>query len=227
MISIAIPTFEANGNGWLYLSELLNTISKQTFKDYEVVISDQSSDDKVKQLCNFYSNIMNLNYFDSTHINKGNATNTNYAISKCKSDKIKIIFQDDIFVDDKAMEYFNECFENNSQWIVCGSFYCKNLNFIDNPMVPKYHDDIWMGNNTISSPSVLAFKGKHYLDENLTLLVDCDLYKRLYDIYGMPTIIENPLVCNRMHKNQMAKKYWYLLPDEISYLKKKYKETHE
>ena len=198
------------------------SISKQTFKDYEVIIEDQSNDDKVKKLCNFYSNVMNLQYFDSTEIRRGNATNTNYAISKCRSDRIKIIFQDDLFVDNMALEYFNKCFDNNANWIVSGSFYCEDLHFLDYSMVPEYTDDIWTGNNKISSPSVLAFKNKHYFDENLIMLMDCDIYKRFYHLYGPPTIIETPLICNRLHKNQMGKNYLHLIDIEVEYLKLKY-----
>lgn len=226
MISIAIPTYEAHGNGWLYLSELLNSISKQTFKDYEVIISDQSSDNKVKKLCNFYSDIINLQYFDSREIPKGNSTNTNYAISKCNSDRIKILFQDDFFVDNMALEHFNNCFNNNSNWIVCGSFYCENFYSLSNMMIPKYTEDVWIGNNLISSPSVLAFKNKHYFDENLIMLTDCDIYKRFYHLYGPPTIIETPLIYNRMHKDQMAHRYLHLKENEVEYLKIKYKREN-
>ena len=222
MISIAIPTFESHGNGWLYLSELLNSISTQTFTDYQVIIADQSNDDKVKKLCNFYDNIMNISYYDSTHIPKGNSTNANYAISKCTSDKIKIIFQDDLFVDNRGLEYFNNCFENNANWIVSGSFYCEDKYFLTDSMVPVYTNDIWTGNNLISSPSVLAFRTKHYFDENLIMLTDCDLYKRFYHLYGPPTIITNPIIYNRKHKNQMAKHYLHLLKTEVEYLKLKY-----
>ena len=46
-ISIAIPTWESYGRGGEFLDDLLRTIEIQTFKDYEVCISDHSIDDEV------------------------------------------------------------------------------------------------------------------------------------------------------------------------------------
>lgn len=56
-ISIGIPVYECHGMGWLYLSELLNSISKQSYKDVEVVISDQSTDDNIFNLCSVIKSI--------------------------------------------------------------------------------------------------------------------------------------------------------------------------
>ena len=41
VISIAIPTYEMHGHGVEYLRHQFNIFSKQTFQDFEVVISDQ------------------------------------------------------------------------------------------------------------------------------------------------------------------------------------------
>ena len=41
-ISIAIPTWEFNGRGSEYLNDLLRTIQIQSYKDFEVCISDHS-----------------------------------------------------------------------------------------------------------------------------------------------------------------------------------------
>ena len=37
-VSIAIPTWEANGRGREFLNDLLSTIEIQTLKDYEVIV---------------------------------------------------------------------------------------------------------------------------------------------------------------------------------------------
>ena len=56
--------------GWLFISELLNSIKKQDYSDYEVVISDQSTDDITKNLVEMYSKHMNILYVDSTHLTR-------------------------------------------------------------------------------------------------------------------------------------------------------------
>lgn len=55
----------------------------------------------------------------------------------------------------------------------------------------SYNTEIQFGNNTIGSPSVVAFENKEPLlfDEKLSWLLDCDLYSRLYERYGEPKIL--------------------------------------
>ena len=53
-VSVAIPTFEYYGRGVEFLDDMFRTIASQTLKDVEVVISDQSIDDEIKnfiQVC--------------------------------------------------------------------------------------------------------------------------------------------------------------------------------
>ena len=45
-MSIAIPAYEYNGRGVLYLSDLFRSIKSQTLKDVEVIVSDHSKDHK-------------------------------------------------------------------------------------------------------------------------------------------------------------------------------------
>ena len=46
-ISIAVPTWESHGRGAEFINDLLRTIQVQSFKDFEVCISDHSLDDEV------------------------------------------------------------------------------------------------------------------------------------------------------------------------------------
>ena len=216
-LSIAIPVYEAHGKGWLYLSELLNSIKKQTFQDYEVVISDQSIDDNIKKLCDLYSDHMNIKYVSGHSVNRTNSCNANNAIANCSSDFIKIMFGDDFFIDDRALEKIKKMFDSGSRWIVNGSVHCNSIHHLFRPLVPYYNHDIHKGINTISSPSVLAFYKKIYFDEKLIMLMDCDIYKKLYNTYGNPTILKDFLICNRLHENQMQNLHKDKLEQEIVY----------
>jgi glycosyltransferase involved in cell wall biosynthesis len=48
--SVAIPTYGYDGKGSDFLNFSLSKLSSQTFKDFEVVISDHSSDDTIKEV---------------------------------------------------------------------------------------------------------------------------------------------------------------------------------
>lgn len=50
-VSVAIPVFEYYGRGVEVLDDMLRTISYQTLKDVEVVISDQSKNDDIENYC--------------------------------------------------------------------------------------------------------------------------------------------------------------------------------
>jgi glycosyltransferase involved in cell wall biosynthesis len=225
-MSIAIPVYECHGKGWLYLSELLNSIAKQSEKDLEIVISDQSTDDNIEKLCSSYSNFMNIKLVDGRHVKRSNSPNANNAISNCSSDIIKVIFQDDFFIDDDACKKTLDAFsDSNVGWIVSGCAHCNSIHSLFRPFIPRYNHDIHIGNNTISSPSVLAFRGKTLFDENLIMLMDCDIYKNLYIKYGDPYIITDYLICNRLHENQLQNTSKDVLDSEILYCKEKYKNA--
>jgi glycosyltransferase involved in cell wall biosynthesis len=222
-LSIAIPTYESYGNGWLYISELLNSIIKQTEKEIEVVISDQSEDDNIKNICNYYSKFLNLKYIKANNIERSNSVNANNAIKNCSSDIVKIMFGDDFFIDENAITKICKNFEKKScNWLVSGCLHCRNIHSMFRPFIPRYNNDMHLGINTISSPSVLSFRGRHYFDEKLVMLMDCDMYKQLYDKFKDPFIIEDYLICNRLHETQLQNIHQNKLAFETEYCKMKY-----
>jgi glycosyltransferase involved in cell wall biosynthesis len=204
-ISITIPTYECKDFGWLFISELLNSIKKQSYKNYEVIISDQSIDNKIKKIVNFYSNEMDINYLNAKKISRSIGPNLNNAIKYAKGDLIKPMCHDDFFIDDTALEKIKNSFTTTTEWLVNGSAHCNSIHFLYEQIIPVYNHKIHYGYNTISSPSVLTIKTKEFFDENLKMLIDCEMYKRLYTKYGNPKIIIDPLICNRMHENQAQK----------------------
>lgn len=50
--SIVIPTYEYKGLTPVLLNKLLGSISEQTFTDYEIIVSDHSKSDLVKNFLN-------------------------------------------------------------------------------------------------------------------------------------------------------------------------------
>ena len=93
-----------------------------------------------------------------------------------------------------------------------------------NPKVPVWNDRLLEGVNTLSSPSILALrKGiEEYFDEELVMLMDCDMYYRLYKDHGEPAVMKTYHISNREHPNQTQRQYENLLPNEIEYLKEKH-----
>ncbi len=176
-VSICLPIHDMK-NAEFFLERCLDSIISQSFEDFEVVIADNSPTDKLLNLITKYG--MKIIY----HMNpdKGMAPNTNFAIKLAEGEIIKVLYMDDYFAHKDALKYIVEAFKG--QWLINGTE--------DNPY-PYYTDDIHLGNNKLGSPSALAMlngKKPMLFDEKMTWLLDCDLYKRLYDKYGEPEILD-------------------------------------
>jgi len=223
--SIVIPTWEQYGLGHKFLNQLLFSISKQNFKNYEIIISDQSNDLEIENLCNNYKNL-NIVYHKNYN-NRGNSpANLNNALRFAKGDIIKIMFQDDFFVNKNSLNIIDNFFkENDCKWLVNGCCHTNDGINLDRFMIPSWNDRIIEGNNTISSPSVLSIINQDisFFDENLVMLMDCDYYYKLYTKYGLPCIINENLIANRIHSHQISSMYKQDINKEINLIKEKYK----
>jgi hypothetical protein len=226
-ITICVPTWEQHGKGADFLSHLLKTISEQTYKNLNVIISDHSIDQTIQNVCYYFENKIEISYFKNNN-NRGNGpANTNNSISHADGEIIKVMFQDDFFYQKNALELIAKNFENKDcNWLVngCNHTHDDGQTF-SNFMIPHWNDNIPIGINTISSPSVLSFRNDNpcFFDEELTMLMDCEMYYQLYIRYGLPKIITDCLITNRMHEHQISSLYNKNINSEINYVKIKHK----
>ncbi|MES3032189.1 MAG: glycosyltransferase [Patescibacteria group bacterium] len=222
-LSICIPTYEMRGEALRVLTRSFDMLKKQTFKDFEVVISDNSEDSIVKNLCESpeYGSL-HINYLRNPR--KGMAPNTNEAIKHAKGEIIKILYMDDFLANENSLKEIAENFKG--QWLVTGcEHYDGSRRY--NLHYPKYNKKIYRGKNTIGSPSVLSIRNDHPLlfDENMTWLLDCDYYKRMHDMYGEPEILNGVNVVIGTGKHQITNilSSW-AKKKERYYMAKKYKK---
>lgn len=199
LLSIAVPTHEME-EGEYFFRRLLDSLWNQSFQDFEIVVTDNSDNYDIRRLCEWYKT--GIKY--SHNSRKGMAPNTNEAIKRSEGDYIKILYMDDYMVDDFALEKLTQ--HLTGHWIVSGCAHTINGEDYFNNHYPRYSEDIHLGNNTIGSPSVLTIKNEDPLlfDEEMTWLLDCDLYKRYYDKHGPPMIIDEVNVIIGLHNGQMT-----------------------
>lgn len=200
--SIAIPTWGINGKGVEYLEHSFNIIAQQTFRDFEVIISDHSEDEDIKELCEAWNSQMPI-FWNRNHNGRGKiAPNMNNAIRNCKGLFIKMLFQDDFLYDiDSLQIIYDSIVENQDKdWFITACVHTDDCITVYDRMTPYYHDRIYAGINTISCPSVLTVRNDDELpmfDESLNWLVDVEYYKRLHDTYGDPVVIDIVCAVNR------------------------------
>lgn len=208
-ISIAIPTWESYNNGEQFLDDLLRTVEIQTFKDFEVVISDHSKDDYLLPKIKEFEDKFDIKYYRNENDRGNGPANMNNAISKCSGEIVKIIFQDDFFYDDEALEkIYYSLSDSDRMWLLNGTNHTKddgNSFYWD--LYPKFNDDLLKGVNTISSPSVVSFKRQSEVvfDETLVYFMDIDYYYGMREKYGDPVFYNDILVTNRFpHENSIS-----------------------
>ena len=222
------------GFGAAFLKQSLDILKKQTFKDFDVVISDYSNDNAIRNVCSHFKHEIDIKYFinqrkDIADIKKMSA-NTNNTIQHATGELIKILFLDDFLYDEHSLQNIASNFNiERDAWLVSACEHTTDGNNFIRPFYPHYNRLIYLGKNTISSPSVLTIKNDSPLlfDENLTWLMDCDYYKRCYDKFGEPKITNQITVVNRLGTHQISNTTANdaLKMKEYDYISSKYKSV--
>ena len=110
LISICIPAYKRITD----LKILLDSIGRQTFKNYEVIITDDSPDDTVKTFCDNYPHVFELVYYKNS-IPLGTPENWNEGIRKATGTWVKLMHDDDYFATDNSLALFVAAIESDKQ----------------------------------------------------------------------------------------------------------------
>ena len=229
-VSIACPTFEYYGRGVEVLDDMFRTISNQTLKDVEVVVSDHSRTDEIEDYCKKNEHNLDIKYLRNENGRGDPCINTNNAIDHCSGEIIKIFQQDDFFYDTEALEVmYNQMSNSDAKWFCSGvvhtrddghSFFC--------PMFPRW-DPMMVyqrGHNTIGGPSNISIKRdvKTRFDPKFRMLLDIDFYYHLMVEYGLPIFYQDILIANRVRDTDTLQSEItdQEVQEEFKYLHKKY-----
>lgn len=108
-VSVALATY----NGEKYLSALLESIARQTWIPFEIIVSDDASTDSTLDvLCGFESA---LPLKISAHVERlGVIANFNRALSSCGGDYIALADQDDVWLPEKISKLMEKMLEQEA-----------------------------------------------------------------------------------------------------------------
>lgn len=102
-VTIGFPVY----NGELFLTNALESLLKQTFSDFELIISDNASDDKTEELCRFYAgNEARISYIRQSK-NLGAVANFEFVLKQSRSPYFMWAAADDLW----APTYIERCFD--------------------------------------------------------------------------------------------------------------------
>jgi dTDP-4-dehydrorhamnose reductase len=206
--SVAIPTYGYNGRGSEFLNHSLEILSNQTFKDFEVVISDHSIDDTIFEVVKKWESVLKIKYLRNEHGRGIISPNINNAMSNCSGKWIKILFQDDYLNGNESLEkHYNFIINNpNTKWFAAFTHVTYDGRTISWSFNPKWVDDIWTGNNKIGSPTNVTIHNKDliFFDEDLNWLMDVEYYMRMRDKYGDIKILNEYVIVNRISPERLS-----------------------
>ena len=243
-VSIAIPAYAKDHDGVKYLRESFDSISKQTFTDFEVILSDHSKINDLSDLCDEYSTKFKIVYIKNYYGRGVPTINANNAMKYCDGEYIKILHHDDFFVDDKALEKIvNALDESGKKWLASGFNHTYNgVDFFDSRK-PQYPDHLLVGNNLLGAPTNITIRrdSKVDFDTNITMGIDHEWYHQLRMKYGMPYMLDDVVVTSRIRNDrvsaQAASQYniviegdgssWQFIQSELEYLQEKHKDFFE
>jgi glycosyltransferase involved in cell wall biosynthesis len=214
-VSVVIPSY----NHEKYIAASIQSVLDQTYQDFEIVITDDSStDNSVEVIKNFNDPRIKLFCFNK---NQGAAVSTNNSIQESKGEFIAILNSDDIFVADKLRKQVS-FLDNNPQFGAVFAYpqvideegnlykeehFYRNIFIQNNRTRFEWLRYFFLNGNCLCHPSILIRKDCYHqvglYDVRLAQLPDFDFWIRLcmkYDIYILP----EKLVKFRIFKNEIS-----------------------
>lgn len=209
-ISICIPAYKRTD----FLKRLLDSIIIQDFRDFEVIVTDDSPDNSVRELCESYTSRLPLKYFRNEVV-LGTPENWNEAIRKARGEWIKLMHDDDWFSRPDSLArfvkaakditgsdfifsaYTNHFAENGkSSKVTLNGFRFRAL--LKNPVT-------LFSKNVIGPPSVTMHRnnGQFFYDKTIKWVVDIDFYIRYFQS-TTPFYIDRPLINVGLGEHQVT-----------------------
>ena len=204
-VSICIPTYEKPNA----LKRLLDSIYEQTYKDIEIVISDDSRSTKVKEVAKKYPEIK---YFKNKK-KLGATANNNRAMQLGNSEYIKIMHHDDWFTYKYSLQKMVDQLDADKSimMIFSGGVVVSdkgNRNYI---LTDKEIEDIQNNffclycKNAIGGPSAIMIRNPvQYFDDKLCYLMDVEYFMRLLRRYKGMQYIKEPLISYEHGENRLT-----------------------
>lgn len=222
MISILIPIYDTPIE---YLNQCFDSIDNQKFKNFEVIIVNDGSNEKIST---FLSSIKKSNYF-IFHQEKGGISKAlNYGLERCRYDLVARMDGDDIMLPERLEKQYNHIMLNDIDVLGTQMELFGSKNELTKHPINISKDIILKSDWFINHPTVI-FKKNVIINiggynSDFDGLEDLELWCRLlvngYKIGNLPDI----LLRHRRHDDNATVKYNIRnVVEKINYVKKFYK----
>ena len=209
LVSVIIPTF----NSKKFIRECIDSVLNQTYKNIEIIVVDDGSNDNTEDYVRNYFKLNNFFYFKKN--NGGPASARNFGIKTTKGDFICFLDADDVWLPDKIKvqldflikENMDFCYTRRSDFLSEDGVNNSRVNFFKAYSGSVLRKLFW--NNFITNSSVMMSRkvvekcGFLKEDKYLFAIEDYEYWLRVaskFKIY----FIDKPLVYYRIHSSQIS-----------------------
>jgi glycosyltransferase involved in cell wall biosynthesis len=221
LISVCIPGYKRTD----FIRRLLDSLCQQSFRNFEVVVTDDSPDNDILNLCEQYRDKLPLVYHKNA-VTLGTPENWNEAVRRATGEWVKIMHDDDWFAAPDGLELFAKAISDHPEASFIFSAY-RDV-FLDEGreremFVGAFRYRAFLKNkatlfsqNIVGPPSVVMYKkvAGIYFDPQVKWLVDIDFYIRYLES-GQPVYIRRILINVGLGKAQVTRDCFRLRPVEI------------
>ena len=207
-------------NGEAFLNEAINSITKQTFENWELIFFDNNSIDKSEKIAKSFKD-SRIKYFKSDRLlNLYDARNL--AVKKTNGDYISFLDTDDMWTKDKLEKQINFIKKNSNYKILYSNYYVLKNNekkimyknelpsgFITQKLLDFYGIGI---NTAFIDKSIFE---QYNFKEDLNIIGDFDFFIQTSKKFQIG-YISDPLTFYRIHENSFTKKNYNMYINELS-----------
>jgi hypothetical protein len=214
-ISVLVPTY----NYGRFLPQTIESILRQDFDDYELIISDDCSTDNTADILSAYAGRDRRLRIQIHQRNLGMVANWNWCLQESRGEYIKYVFGDDLFAHPTALSRMKEQLDRNPGASLAAS---ARLTLDAASSVTGLWDDVGQPGlssgpsiatrcfrsslNLPGEPSAVIFRRAQALrafDPTLRQIVDLEMWLHLL-MQGDFVYTPEPLCCFRIHGQQQT-----------------------
>ena len=211
-VSIILPNYNSSKT----IIATINSVLKQSYKNWELIIVDDCSDKKTKDILAKYKRIKNIKIFYSEK-NKGAGQCRNFAIKKSNSDYLAFIDSDDLWKNNKLNMQIN--FMQNNNYDFTYTYYenfAKSKKIIRTIKTPKkFNFNSFVKNTSIATSSMIVKRNlaTNTKFSNTKICEDyyykCQLLKKTGFAYCYPYYLTQYQIReNSLQSNRFRNLYW-------------------
>jgi len=207
MISVIIPTY----NSTKYIGEAINSVLRQTFTDYEIIVVDDGSTDNTKEIID--NNFPQVRYYYLPH--RGVSRARNYGIQRARGEFIAFLDADDLWLPEKLEKQIGVFNADQELMLVFTEHRFFDSNGIREATFSK-KERLMTGDivkniflySHVALPTVMVrknvFQEIGYFEENLNVAEDDNLWIRIALKFRIH-LLDEVLVHCRMTENSLSR----------------------